>query len=140
MEFQNYLRFYQEGNKMSVLKVMKADDYDPDSDSETDKASHREKILVQDQEVECEMCDSTFRFQSGLRAHVKLSHSQQFKCPQCTYLCKDKDKLKEHIDFSHAPTEDSMSGEEPGDESETENPLSEDEVYECELCTPVLFY
>ena len=43
------------------------DDYDPDSDSETDEASHREKIPVQDQEVEWEKCDSTFRFQSGLR-------------------------------------------------------------------------
>ena len=50
-------------------------DYDPDSDSETDEASLREKLLVQDQEVECEKCDSTFRFQSGLRAHVKLFHS-----------------------------------------------------------------
>ena len=81
----------------------------------------------------------TFRFQSGPRAHVKLSHSGQFKCPQCTYLYEDKAKFREHIDFSHPPTEDSISGEEPGDESETENPLSEDEVYECELCTPVFF-
>ena len=113
------------------------DDYDPHSDSKTDKASHREKLLVQDQEVEIEMCDSTFRFQSGLRAHVKLSPSGQFKCPQCTYLYEDKDKLREHIVFRHAPTEDSTGGEEPGDESQTENLLSKDKVNECKLCTPV---
>ena len=43
--------------------------------------------------------------------------------------------MRKHIDFSHAPTEDSMSGEDLGDENQTENLLSEDEVYECELCT-----
>ena len=52
-------------------------------------------------------------------------------------MYEDKDKLGEHIDFSHAPTEDSMSLEEPGDERQTENLLSKDEIYECELCTPV---
>ena len=107
------------------------DEYEPDLDSETDEASHREKLMVQDQEVECEMCDSTYRFQSGLRAHVKLSHSGQFKCTQCTYSYEDKDKLREHIDFSHAPTEDSMSGEELVDETQEENMLAEDEAYEC---------
>ena len=81
------------------------------------------------------MCDSTYRFQSGLRAHVKLSHSGQFKCTQCTYSYEDKDKLRENIDFSHAPTEDSMSGEELVDETQAENMLAEDEAYECDLCT-----
>ena len=79
MEFQNYLRFYPKKKlNVSLESDESGDEYDPDSDSETDEASHREKLLVQDHEVECEMCDSTFRFQSRLGALVKLSHSGQF--------------------------------------------------------------
>ena len=67
------------------------DDYEPNSDSETDKERHK-KLPLPDQEVECEMCDSTYQFQSGFRAHVKLSHSGQFKWTQCTYLFEDTAK------------------------------------------------
>ena len=67
------------------------------------------KLPLPDQEVECEMCDSTYQFQSGFRAHVKRSHSGQFKWTQCTYLFEDTEKLKAHIDFLNAPTENSMS-------------------------------
>ena len=74
------------------------DDFEPNSDSETDKESKR-KLIVTDQEVECEMCDSTYQFQSWLRAHVKLSQSGQFKWTKCTYLFEDTGKVKAHLFF-----------------------------------------
>ena len=92
----------------------------------------KKKLLVETNSVQCDLCESSFMFSSGLRSHKNLSHSSKFKCPKCTYAFREEKILKEHLEFLHAQTEDSISEDEgpAGTSSHSESDIemdSEDE-------------
>jgi uncharacterized C2H2 Zn-finger protein len=59
--------------------------------------------------VPCRICDATFRFKRGLRAHLKSKHEARdenlrFPCPSCDTTYKFAANLREHVKSSHAIT------------------------------------
>mgnify|MGYP000085325638 FL=1 len=83
-------------------------EYDPkkefDSEEEINQLCHNtetEKLLIEEKCLECSICNSTFRWQNGLRAHVKSMLNEKFNCEQCQWSFRSFEKLKEHIDYLH---------------------------------------
>ena len=82
--------------------------YDPkkefDSEDEINQLCHNtetEKLLIKEKYSKCSICNSTFRWQNGLRAHVKSMFNAKFNCEQCQWSFRSFEKLKEHIDYLH---------------------------------------
>ena len=63
-----------------------------------------EKLLIEEKCLECSICNSTFGWQNGLRAHVKSMLNEKFHCEQCQWSFRSFEKLKEHIDYLHKKT------------------------------------
>ena len=89
---------------------------DSDSEEERNKPSKNkdtEKLLFKDEGIKCNICESTFCWQSGLRAHMKSMHTGKFKCDQCHWSFRSTEKLEEHIGYLHEKNIDrSNTGEE----------------------------
>ena len=82
--------------------------YDPkkefDSEDEINQLCHNtetEKLLIEEKYSECSICNSTFRWQNGLRAHVKSMFNAKFNCEQCHWSFISFEKLKGHINYLH---------------------------------------
>jgi hypothetical protein len=65
-------------------------EYDPTEESNSEEEcvwpsnnSETEKLLMDQECIQCSTCDSTFHWQSGLRAHIQTMHTRKFKCDQC---------------------------------------------------------
>ena len=82
--------------------------YDPkkefDSEDKINQLCHNtetEKLLIEEKYSECSICNSTFRWQNGLRAHVKSMFNAKFNCEQCHWSFISFEKLKGHINYLH---------------------------------------
>ena len=78
-----------------------------DSEEEINKLCHNtgtEKLLFEEKCLECSICNSTFCWQNGLRAHVKSMLNKKFNCEQCQWTFRRFEKHKEHIDYIHKET------------------------------------
>ena len=102
-------------------------EYDPTNESDSEDESNQpclntetEKLLIEEECIKCSICDSTFCWQSGLRAHVKSMHTWKFKWEQCQLSFGRLEKLEEHIDYIY---------EENFDQSQV---LEKPKCYECD--------
>ena len=75
--------------------------YDPkkefDSKDEINQLCHNtetEKLLIEEKYSECSICNSTFCWQNGLRAHVKSMLNEKFDCEQYQWSFRSFEKLK----------------------------------------------
>ena len=127
-------------------------EYDPtmdsDSEEERDKPSKNqdtEKFMAEEESINCNICDSTFRWQSGLRAHIKSMHTGKFKCVQCQWSFESLEKLKDHMGYLHSENHessqivqeelmDSVTENDTTMDSDTETLLVEEGSIQCNIC------
>ena len=102
-------------------------EYDPTEESDSEEEcvwpsnnSEREKLLIDQECIQCSTCDSTFCWQSGLRAHIKSMHTGKFKCDQCHWSFRSTEKLEEHIGYLHEKNIDRSNTEEELDRDEND--------------------
>ena len=74
-------------------------------EEERDKPSKNKdtsKLLVEEESIKCNICDSTFWWQSGLRAQLISMHTGKFQCVQCKWRFESSEKLKDHVEYLHS--------------------------------------
>ena len=77
-------------------------DYDPNQESDSKEEYHEtERPMIEENSVQCFICDSTFWWPSGLRAHTKVMHTGKFKCKICQWSFASVEKLQEHNEYLH---------------------------------------
>ena len=70
---------------------------DSDSEEERNKPSKNkdtEKLLFKEEGIKCNICESTFCWQSGLRAHLKSIDTGKIKFNQYQYIFASSENLK----------------------------------------------
>ena len=93
-----------QGNLNDMEELIDSDtDYDPNQESDSEEEYHEtERLLIEEDSVQCNICDSTFRWPSGLRAHTKSMHTGNFKCKKCRWSFASIEKLQEHNEYLHS--------------------------------------
>ena len=80
------------------------DEYQSDSDKESEdeyENTHRERLLRENQILECKKCNSTFRWRSDMITHMKTFNPGTFKCNRCSYCMNNQSMLEKHVHLLH---------------------------------------
>jgi hypothetical protein len=118
---QNFsdLRINEFGQIINSDEDSDDDDYQEETDTEDDEDQEDLSVINATQRTfKCAKCDSVFKWNSGLTAHIRHTHTGNFKCNQCNNNFKDKKHLENHM-VIHKPIEDSMITDDLEEETAT---------------------
>ena len=87
-------------------------DSNSESEHETDKESQDlddDPVEGEEEEYQCDICDSTFNFHRNLLSHKRRCHNGDIKCSMCTYTFKTNEEVATHVESGHITEMDSWT-------------------------------
>ena len=77
-------------------------------------------------------------FEGNMTSHKNKGRKEHIKCSECEYICNRKTTLKKHINTKHQITNEASGDAESESKWEFDffrlKIVSDEEVYECNLC------